>query len=100
MAVPSRQDNFPNTAVEAQACGTPVVSFDIGGFSDIINHNINGYLAKPFDTNDLAQGISWVINAENYSELCKNARDKALKEFDYKVIAKKYISLYEKILIN
>ncbi len=99
MAVPSRQDNLPNTTVEAQACGTPVVSFDIGGFPDIINHNINGYLAKPFDTNDLAQGISWVINAENYSELCKNARDKALKEFDYKVIAKKYISLYEKTLI-
>ena len=100
MAVPSRQDNFPNTAVEAQACGTPVVSFDIGGFPDIINHHINGYLAKPFDTNDLAQGIVWVINAENYSELCKNARDKALKEFNYKVIAKKYISLYEKTLIN
>jgi glycosyltransferase involved in cell wall biosynthesis len=99
MAVPSRQDNLPNTAIEAQACGTPVVSFDIGGFPDIINHNINGYLAKPFDTNDLAQGIDWVLNVANYSELCKNARDKALKEFDYKVVAKKYMSLYEKTLI-
>ncbi|MEM2129763.1 MAG: glycosyltransferase [Candidatus Bathyarchaeia archaeon] len=30
MVVPSRQDNLPNTAVEAQACGTPVVAFHIG----------------------------------------------------------------------
>ena len=44
--------------------------------------------------------MDWVLNAQNYSELCKNARDKALKEFDYKVVAKKYISLFEKNLIN
>jgi len=100
MAVPSRQDNLPNTAVEAQACGTPVVSFDIGGLPDIIEHQKTGYLAKPFDTNDLAQGIDWVLNAENYSELCKNAHDKVLKEFDSEVVAKKYIALYEKILLN
>lgn len=98
--IPSTQEAFGQTASESISCGTPVVAFGVGGLLDIVDHQINGYLAKPFDTNDLAQGIAWVINAENYSELCKNARDKALKEFDYKVIAKKYISLYEKTLIN
>ena len=100
MVVPSTQEAFGQTASESISCGTPVVAFGVGGLLDIVDHQINGYLANPFDTNGLAQGIDWVINAENYSELCKNARDKALKEFDYKVIAKKYISLYEKILIN
>ena len=100
MIVPSTQEAFGQTASESISCGTPVVAFGVGGLLDIVDHQINGYLANPFDTNGLAQGIDWVINAENYSELCKNARDKALKEFDYKVIAKKYISLYEKILIN
>ena len=57
-------------------------------------------IAKPFDPNDLAQGIEWVLNAGNYSELCKNARDKVLKEFDSKVVAKKYITVFEKILLN
>ena len=98
MVIPSRLDNLPNTAVEAQACGTPVVSFDIGGLPDIVDHRINGYLAKPFDISNLAQGIDWVLNAENYSQLCKNARDKALKEFDHEVVAKKYINLYKKNL--
>ena len=43
MIVPSRQDNLPNTAVEAQACGTPVVSFDTGGLSNIVEHQKTGY---------------------------------------------------------
>ena len=100
MVIPSRLDNLPNTGLEAQACGTPVIAFNIGGLPDIVEHQKTGYLAKPFDTNDLAQGIDWVLNTENYSELCKNARDKTLKEFDNKIVAKKYIDLYEKILIN
>ena len=97
---PSLMEAFGKTLAESMACGTPVVAFGTTGLLDIVDHRVNGYLAKPFDTNDLAQGIDWVLNAENYSELCKNARDKALKEFDSKVVAKKYIALYKKILKN
>ena len=97
---PSLMEAFGKTLAESMACGTPVVAFGTTGLLDIVDHRVNGYLAKPFDTNDLAQGIDWVLNAENYSELCKNAQDKVLKEFDSKVVAKKYIALYEKILLN
>ena len=61
LVVPSRQDNLPNTAVEAQACGTPVVAFNIGGLPDIVEHQRTGYLAKAFETEDLAAGIRWVL---------------------------------------
>ena len=100
MVVPSTQEAFGQTASESMACGTPVVAFGATGLLDIIDHRINGYLAEPFDTKDLAQGIDWVLNAENYSELCKNARDKVLKKFDSKVVVKKYMAVYEKILKN
>ena len=100
MVVPSIQETFGQTNAESMACSTPVVAFGATGQLDIVDHQINGYLAKPFDTNDLAQGIDWVLNAENYSELCQNSRDKILKEFDSRVVAKKYIALYEKILLN
>ncbi len=98
MVVPSLQENLSNTIMESLSCGTPVVGFDIGGNSDMIDHKQNGYLAKPFDTIDLKNGIEWILYNENYNELCQNARKKVEKEFDSKIVAKKYIKLYEEIL--
>ncbi len=98
MVVPSLQENLSNAIIESMACGKPVVAFDVGGNSDMIEHNINGYLARPFDTSDLANGIEWLLNAPNYDELCKNAREKVVREFDSRVVARKYVELYKYIL--
>ncbi len=100
MVVPSLQENLSNAIMESLACGTPVAAFDIGGNSDMIDHKKNGYLAKPFDTSDLANGIEWVLNNEKYEEFCNNAREKVVKEFDSQAVVKKYIELYKSILIN
>lgn len=98
MVVPSLQENLSNAIIENLACGTPVVAFDVGGNNDMIDHQTNGYLAKPFESEDLAHGIEWVLNAPNYEELCANAREKVMKEFDSKVVARKYLELYGEIL--
>jgi Glycosyltransferase len=98
VVVPSLQENLSNTIMESLSCGTPVVAFDVGGNRDMIEHMINGYLAKPFDPEDLAKGIEWVLNAPNYDELCKNAREKVVREFDSIVVAKKYVELYKELL--
>jgi Membrane protein involved in the export of O-antigen and teichoic acid len=73
---------------------------EVGLYSAAIEHLKNGYLAKPFDTNDLKNGIEWILNTANYDELCKNAREKVLREFDSKIVAKKYIELYKELLEN
>lgn len=98
--VPSLQENLSNTIMESLACATPVVGFDIGGNSDMIEHKKTGYLAKPLEVNDLARGIEWILNNKNedYLRLSFNARDKVLKEFDSTMVVKKYIKLYENIL--
>lgn len=98
MIVPSLQENLSNAIMESLSCGTPVVAFDIGGNNDMIEHKLNGYLAKPFDTTDLKDGIKWVLNTPNYEEISVNAREKVLKEFDSKIVAQKYIDLYNKVL--
>jgi len=98
MVVPSLQENLSNAIMESLACGTPVAAFDIGGNSDMIEHQKNGYLAQPFDTDDLANGIEWLLNAPNYQLLCDNARDKVLTHFDSQLVAKQYIALYKEIL--
>ncbi len=98
MIVPSLQENLSNAIMESLACGVPVVGFDIGGNADMIDHERNGYLAKPFSTIDLAFGIEWVLNNYNYKILCQNARNKVLNNFDSVVLAEKYIELYKSIV--
>jgi glycosyltransferase involved in cell wall biosynthesis len=94
---PSREENLANTVLESASCETPIVAFDIGGMPDIVEHKKNGYLATPFDIEDLANGIDWVLSNENYHELCSNARKKILREFDSVVVVKKYKALYKSV---
>ncbi len=96
--VPSLQESFGQTASESMSCQTPVVAFGHTGLVDIIDHKVNGYLAIPENAYDLAKGISFILEADNYLELCQNARNKVLREFDSKFVASNFIDLYSQIL--
>jgi glycosyltransferase involved in cell wall biosynthesis len=96
---PSLQDNLPNTILEAMACGIPSVAFNIGGMPDMIDHQSNGYLAQPFDIEDLAEGIVWVLkDLERHKKLCDQSREKAEREFTLELQAYRYQSLFQEIL--
>lgn len=58
---PSKAESFGMVFLESILCGTPAVSFNIGGIPEIIHHKINGYLAEAFDINDLANGIHFCL---------------------------------------
>ncbi len=98
MLVPSRQDNLPLTAIESLACGTPVIAYSIGGMADLIQHEINGYLAKPYDFIDYSNGIKWALTQRANEKVRVNIREVAIKKFNPKKIAIQYKNLYEKVL--
>jgi glycosyltransferase involved in cell wall biosynthesis len=98
MVVPSRRDNLPNTAVEAACCGLPVVAFSVGGMPDIVDHGISGYLARPFDVGDLADGIAWTIQTDINGRLGLAARSLAMERFDMLRIGQRYRQVYEAVL--
>jgi glycosyltransferase involved in cell wall biosynthesis len=96
---PSTQENLANTVMESVACGTPCVTFKIGGMPDMIEHEKSGYLAIPFQSNDLAKGISWVLeNPERHQKLCEFSRAKSKMEFDQSVQAYRYAQLFNELL--
>lgn len=98
MLIPSRQDNLPNTGIEALACGLPVVSFNIGGLPDIVTHLETGYLATPFSIIDFASGINWILNHPNRAVLKESCRKKSISYWSYDVVAEKYMNLYMKLV--
>jgi len=96
---PSLEDNLPNTVMEALSCGTPVIAFNVGGLSDMVEHKTNGYLAHPESVDDLTDGIIWLLkDTDRLLQLSKNARDKVLNNFTYEIVAKKYIDFYKTVL--
>ncbi|MEA5597408.1 glycosyltransferase family 4 protein [Rivularia sp. UHCC 0363] len=101
MLVPSLQESFGQTASESLACGTPVVAFNATGLKDIVDHQQCGYLAKPYDVDDFAQGIIWVLeNTQRHEKLSFYAREKAEREFTLELQAGRYLALYQEIIMK
>ncbi|MBF0466305.1 MAG: glycosyltransferase family 4 protein [Nitrospirae bacterium] len=99
MVVPSVYENLPQTAIEAMACATPVVAFNATGLPDVVEHKKTGYLAQPYDANDLYNGIAWVLEDENrLNELSSNAVERVKTNFTYAVQSERYVELYKEIL--
>ena len=95
----SAQENLPNSIMESLACGTPVVAFNIGGVPNLVEHQVNGYLAQPFSTDDLSAGLLFVLSDEDrWRRLSYRARNKIENEFNVDKIARQYRMLYEQLL--
>lgn len=95
--IPSLEDNLPNTIMESMACGTPCVGFKTGGIPEMIDHKVNGYVAKYKDTEDLAIGIQWVLENKEELQLSKACVKYTYENYREELIAEKYLDLYEKI---
>jgi glycosyltransferase involved in cell wall biosynthesis len=99
MVVPSIQEAFGQTATEAMACGTPVVAFGSTGLLDIVVHKKTGYLAKPYDPVDLAQGILWCMSDEaRQNELSLFAREHVMEKFDSSRRIYHLVDIYKNVI--
>lgn len=98
MVVPSLTENLSNAIMESLSCGTPVIAFNIGGNSDMIDHQQNGYLAKEFDCEDLAKGMQWCIEHNTDGALSRNSLEKVMNNYTIDIVSKQYKQLYQSII--
>ncbi len=99
VAVPSADENMPNTAIEAMACGRPVVAADAGGMRDAVRDGETGILVPPRDADALARALRQLLDsAEMRASMGANGRADAEREFDADLQARRFEALYQSIL--
>lgn len=97
----SKADTFPNTVLEALACGTPVVATGVGGIPEQVENGVTGFLVPPGDAEGIAKAIIMLLTDDALRmRLGRNAAKKAQRRFDLERQANEYISWYQEILEN
>jgi len=92
-------DTFPNTILEALACGAPVIATSVGGIPEMINNEQTGFLVPPKDSDAIAAHIEIMLEDESLRyDLSKNAVEDARKRFDLNKQVEKYLEWYKEII--
>lgn len=96
LALPTRADNLPNTAIEALACGTPCAAFDVGGVGEVVRDGDTGFLATPDSPQALALALERVVCLDESHRLrmARRCREVAQQEYSLRLCAARYSELF------
>ena len=98
---PTKADSFGLVLLESIACGTPCITYKIGGCSDIIKDNISGVLVEPFNTTQFAEQIrALLMNPDLLNSLMTSCRSYAESEFSLESMAAKYYKIFQEEISN
>lgn len=97
--IPSQSESFGLAALEAMACGLPVISSSVGGLPELVRHNETGYIAEIGDIDRMAKyAIDLLTNEKKYKLFSNNARERTVSLFDKQIVIPHYEEYYKKIL--
>ena len=98
--LPTRADNLPNGLVESIACGTPCVSFRVGGVPEVVRPGRTGWLAEPESAADLARCLreALALAPEEHRRLSASCRQVAGEEYGVELMRSRYVSLYQEVI--
>jgi 1,4-alpha-glucan branching enzyme len=95
---PSRMEGFGIAVLEAMVAGKPVVAFDVGGVTDLVENEKNGILIPPYDIEAMAEGISRILVDHALSKSMSEESGRSAVRFDWPIILDQYQHLYHEVL--
>jgi glycosyltransferase involved in cell wall biosynthesis len=92
-------ENLPFAVLEALSTGLPVVTTRVGGIPEMIESGKNGFLVQPFNSRELSDRILYLLeHPAAASEMALLARKVILERFDWRLIVKKVLKVYDEAL--
>jgi mannosylfructose-phosphate synthase len=97
--LPSLFEPFGMTALEAMACGKPVVASRLGGIREVVTSEESGVLVDPTDPGEFSASIIRLLNNEQLSQrIGEQGRHIVLERYSWEAIAARHIEFYENYL--
>ncbi len=97
--LPSQSESFGLSALEAMACGVPVVASNIGGIPELVQHGETGYLAEFGDTERMSKYVIELLNnPKKWQAFSDNAQKAAVEKFNTDKIVNYYYELYQDVI--
>ena len=97
--VPSHYEGLPTVVLEGMSCGLPVVATDVGGNSEVISNNVNGFLIPSKNPDAMAEIIIKLLNDPALRErIGKSARKTIEENYSWDKITDKILQCYEKVI--
>jgi glycogen(starch) synthase len=99
LVVPSVYEPFGIVALEGMATGVPVVASQVGGLSEVIEHDRTGLFVFPRSPESIAWGIDRVLSDPDHAKwLIENAKEKLHKAYSWEAVAMKTVEVYRKVV--
>ena len=96
----SEYETFGLVAIEAHSVGVPVVSINQGSFKEIIDNNINGYIAETFEDQYLNEFILKIFNDDKFADYVSKSAINSSKKYDWKHTSEKLSLLYQELKLR
>ena len=97
---PTHHDTFPTVNIEAQSCGTPLVTYNSGGAPEIVDHGKTGLVVECGNIKALADAIQHIIDMWKSDITAQSCRQRVETLYDRKKNFNQYIDLYDRLLNN
>jgi N-acetyl-alpha-D-glucosaminyl L-malate synthase BshA len=98
--IPSANESFGLSALEAMACHVPVISSNVGGLPEVNEHGITGFMSAVGDVESMADHSIALLSDEKLHNKFKEQAFAKAKEFDIKKILPQYENLYREVLVQ
>jgi len=96
--LPSLQESFGLAALEAMACGVPVVASRVGGLPEVITHGVSGMLHPPDDFDAMAaSAIHLLTDRTAHAAMAREGRDEVCRRFCVNRVVPQYEALYREL---